>query len=445
MNAFTFVSPLQGVTPPPRLRVRCDASGTIGAKLYPGSLQLCAFFAAQPLAAGSVVIELGAGACGLPSLCLGAAGAQCVATDVPAMLPLLEANVERNRATVGGAGGSVTPAALAWGEPGHADGVRSLVRARFGRDADVIVAADVVYHEPLIAPLLAALLALTEPPALGGSSASCGGASARWAPPPIYISYVQRFKRARRFFKLAAQHFECIVVAGGVGKGGGAGAAAAATAVGGGRVVDYEALSWVLPRALDLVRRGADAGVPVCAAAAARRDALCGTVVGGLWGGGNCAVGPGAAAAETADAGIADAAAFDAAGFPVLHAGDAVFETHCELLIAAGAAAAAGGVPGSTAGASAAPPPPPSRSHCIDSDSGDEWEDPARAAQGFAAGLGRVFEEDGDAGCSLPAREAAARRAAAAAGLNWCASCESTVYVLRRRTASKGGNLNLTI
>ena len=68
---------------------------------------------------GASVLELGSGTgvVGLAAACL---GAHVVATDLPAVLPLLEANIASNRAMVAAAGGTMRAAALDWSVP--ADG-----------------------------------------------------------------------------------------------------------------------------------------------------------------------------------------------------------------------------------------------------------------------------------------------------------------------------------
>jgi hypothetical protein len=230
MQSFTFQGPPGCALP---LRIAQDSAGVIGCKLYPGALLLCQYLAHAPLPRGSAVLELGAGACGLPALWLSRCGCRVLATDVPAVLALLDANLAANGGGGGGGsdGGSLQCAPLQWGTEGAGGvaGVGALLQG-LGQRLDYIVAADVVYHDEFIAPLLAALLQLTEPPppAPPAEGAGAAPAAAPWAPPTILLSYVQRFKRARRFFKLAAAHFEVQVLAG-AGRDRGAPPAAAAS------------------------------------------------------------------------------------------------------------------------------------------------------------------------------------------------------------------------
>jgi len=137
--------------------------------------------------------------------------------------------------------GSLLTLPLTWGEAGSVERFRRDLRERLGGDTDeidFILAADVVYHDPLIVPLIETLIAFTDPPSQ---------ASPDWKPPSIIISYVQRFKRAKRFFKLASVHFDIEVVAG---------SASSSSVQGGGACVDYDSLTWTLPKVLSLLPEG---------------------------------------------------------------------------------------------------------------------------------------------------------------------------------------------
>ena len=202
MESFTFSSPLL----PTPLTITQQPTGVIGCKLYPGALLMiraleggCAPFPTPR--AGDVVIELGAGVCGLPSLVLGGVGVTVLATDLPALLPPLSVNIASN-----GLSHAVTPTPLPWGDAAAAAAVRDaadtlLAAASLHHPGAKlwVVAADVVYHEELISPLLATLVALTSrPPA-----------------PTVLLAYVHRFKRARAFFKLARKQFVLVETQGG--------------------------------------------------------------------------------------------------------------------------------------------------------------------------------------------------------------------------------------
>jgi hypothetical protein len=254
MEAFTFASPLLGAP----LVVRQQAAGQIGFKIYPGALLAVRLLedavagrgthgaagaaVAAALSAGGAVVELGAGVCGLPSLVLGARRVgsgghmHAVATDVPAALPLLRANAEAAVGSGGGSGSSpVTVAPLTWGDPADVPALVERLRSASSSGdggggaapppvCSLLLGADVVYHEPLIDPLLTALRELTAQGVWGGPAGATGDAATP-PPPQVLLTYVQRFKRAKAFFKKARRWFDV-------------------AAVPLGSVVDYEALTW---------------------------------------------------------------------------------------------------------------------------------------------------------------------------------------------------------
>ena len=323
------------------------------------------------------MVEVGAGVCALPSISLAVAGARVIATDASDMCALLGSNVARaaDAVSASGRGGSLSALPLFWGSAADAAAVRAAARARAGWGCSgvpsFVIGADVVYHEPLIEPLLSALRALTDPPSAADES------SDDWAAPIIILSYVQRFKRARRFFKAAARDFNVSVVPCGQCYEGGASSTGAAVAPSSSapfsRVVDYAALTWALPIA---------------------QRALAGEGSGG-------------------------------AHMPRLAHGDADFENHCRLLIAAaekvtGAAAHEEAAAGSSA-------------HAIDSDSGDEWADAGRASRAFIQHACCATAEATDDGGASSSLKAAAARAAGKLGVPFEEPAECYVYVLTRR------------
>ena len=140
------------------------ASGRVGAVRVVGSLEACSFteFGNEvwpgskvlgewltrhsDVVAGKRVVEVGAG-CGLPGLVAAAVGARRVTlTDLPEALASLRRNASENARAVSC---EVTCEALRWGA--HGAGLP---------DCDVVLGADVVYKEALIAPLLSTLRAL---------------------------------------------------------------------------------------------------------------------------------------------------------------------------------------------------------------------------------------------------------------------------------------------
>jgi len=237
MESFLF-QPVEG-----RLLQICQSStGAIGSKIYPGALKLCSYLPnangneegkatskeldeeaekdsiltkvlAELIHKDCLVLELGAGVCALPTLQLALAKRQVIATDLPEMLPLLGSNLESNFPSLPRLA-STFP--LAWGVESDVAALRSSLT----RFPDVILGADVVYHDHLIEPLLNTLKWLTK----RDDTTGCD-------PPVIVISYVQRFKKAKRFLKLAKKSFDVTIYSTG-------------------HVVDYDVLTWSLPKVI---------------------------------------------------------------------------------------------------------------------------------------------------------------------------------------------------
>lgn len=143
--------------------------------------------------------------------------------DLDVVLPELIANLDANKAVTNSSGVAPQPIPvlpLRWGDADSAARVLESMGSSAGQPVcDLIVAADVVYHEHLIDPFIATLITLTDPE--HGLTVS----GPKRAPPLIVISYVQRFKRAKVFLKKVRKlfHVEVVPVA---------------------DVVDYDVLNW---------------------------------------------------------------------------------------------------------------------------------------------------------------------------------------------------------
>lgn len=241
MNLFHFTSPLlhtvekSDETNLPYITIEQNTSLSIGFKLYPGALILAKYLeklwndSSDNLTSYQYVLELGAGIAPIPSLLLSAIGAKhVIATDIPDVYPLLKTNLLQ--ATVKNHIPCVTAKSLFWGtdttnlfldeylKETSSDNLN--VSSASGNDNysfDLILGADIVYHEHLIDPLLETLVSLTNQP--------------KTTPQKIILSYVQRFKRAKLFFKRATRwfHVEKISM---------------------GQIIDYQELSWQLPSLL---------------------------------------------------------------------------------------------------------------------------------------------------------------------------------------------------
>jgi len=233
-------------------QIKQSSTGAIGSKIYPGALKLCSYLPSTLDKEGEdeaiytqddsvsndsnsssiltkvlselihkdcLILELGAGVCALPTLQLVLAGRQVIATDLSDMLPLLRSNLETNIPSQ--CSGSVFP--LAWGI--EAD-VKSL-RSSLSKFPNVILGADVIYHDHLIEPFFNTLLWLTD---IDDSVSECT------LPPVVVLCYVHRFKRAKRFLKLAKKNFEIEIYPTG-------------------KVVDYDVLTWSLPKVAAVSRK----------------------------------------------------------------------------------------------------------------------------------------------------------------------------------------------
>lgn len=104
---------------------------------------------------------------------------------------------------------------LSWGEEFSYEAIKSFFAKSFGERSgrprcDLIIAADVVYHEHLIDPFIETLVSLTDDKT-GFCAGLCGSDSSEGSsatPPLVLISYVQRFKRAKRFLSRARRWFD---------------------------------------------------------------------------------------------------------------------------------------------------------------------------------------------------------------------------------------------
>ncbi|BFG39115.1 hypothetical protein CerSpe_253890 [Prunus speciosa] len=137
------------------------------------------------------ILELGSGT-GLVGITAAVTLGACVTvTDLPHVVPNLLFNVEANAAVLAANGGVVHVAALRWGE---AEDVEVI-----GREFDLVVASDVVYHDHLYEPLLKTLRLLI----LGGEEAEGR---------VFVMAHLRRWKKDSAFFKKARKLFEVEVL-----------------------------------------------------------------------------------------------------------------------------------------------------------------------------------------------------------------------------------------
>ncbi|KAL2333703.1 hypothetical protein Fmac_014916 [Flemingia macrophylla] len=136
------------------------------------------------------ILELGSGT-GIVGIAAAATlPADVTLTDLPHVVPNLRFNAEANAGVVGSSGGSVSVAALRWGDAGDV--------AAIGREFDLIVASDVVYHDHLYEPLLETLRLMMA----GGSGSEVA----------FLMAHMKRWKKESAFFKKARKHFNVDVL-----------------------------------------------------------------------------------------------------------------------------------------------------------------------------------------------------------------------------------------
>ncbi|KAJ8764477.1 hypothetical protein K2173_006217 [Erythroxylum novogranatense] len=137
------------------------------------------------------VLELGSGT-GLVGIAAAAIlGANVTVTDLPHVITNLQFNVDANAGLLTLHGGTVHVAALRWGDTGDVEAV--------GREFDIVVASDVVYHEHLFEPLLQTLRLLM---GLDEKMVFVMAHLRRWKKDSVF------FKRARKLFDVEVIHVD---------------------------------------------------------------------------------------------------------------------------------------------------------------------------------------------------------------------------------------------
>ncbi|XAR73868.1 hypothetical protein NMG60_11007985 [Bertholletia excelsa] len=135
------------------------------------------------------ILELGAGT-GLVGIAAAATlCADVTLTDLPHVLPNLHFNADANSEVVAKNGGSVVVAALSWGSDDDMEAI--------GREYDLILGSDVVYHDHLYDPLLRTLNFFL----LGGEKRIL-----------FVMAHLKRWKKESAFFKRARKVFDVDVI-----------------------------------------------------------------------------------------------------------------------------------------------------------------------------------------------------------------------------------------
>ncbi|CAA2981051.1 N-lysine methyltransferase METTL21A-like [Olea europaea subsp. europaea] len=95
------------------------------------------------------ILELGSGTGVVGIAAAAILGGSVTVTDLPHVLPNIQFNVKANAETLNLHGGAVEVAALSWGDTHNMEAI--------GREFDLIIGSDLVYHDHLYEPLLETL------------------------------------------------------------------------------------------------------------------------------------------------------------------------------------------------------------------------------------------------------------------------------------------------
>ena len=106
-------------------------------------------------------------------------------TDLPHVIPNLQFNVDANADVVAQKCGAINVAPLRWGEDDDVDII--------GREFDLVLASDVVYHDHLFEPLIQTLRFLLN----GGGEKKI-----------FLMAHLKRWKKETAFFKKAGKFFD---------------------------------------------------------------------------------------------------------------------------------------------------------------------------------------------------------------------------------------------
>ncbi|XVF15758.1 hypothetical protein REPUB_Repub09cG0183700 [Reevesia pubescens] len=137
------------------------------------------------------ILELGSGTGLLGIAAAVTLGAKVTVTDLPHVIPNLQFNVDANADVVAKNGGDINVAPLSWGEDDDVEVI--------GREFDLVLASDVVYHDHLFEPLIQTLRLLLH----GGA----GGENKLFI-----MAHLRRWKKETAFFKKAMKLFDVEII-----------------------------------------------------------------------------------------------------------------------------------------------------------------------------------------------------------------------------------------
>ncbi|GFY80386.1 putative methyltransferase family protein [Actinidia rufa] len=156
---------------------------------HPTTSPLALTLSAFPTGRRLRILELGSGT-GLVGIAAAATlGAYVTVTDLPHVIPNLQFNAEANSEAVARHSGVVHVAPLRWGEIDDFEAI--------GRDYDLVLGSDVVYHDRLYDPLIQTLRFLL----LGGEKKMV-----------FLMAHLRRWKKESAFFKRARKLFDVEVI-----------------------------------------------------------------------------------------------------------------------------------------------------------------------------------------------------------------------------------------
>ncbi|CAL0313472.1 unnamed protein product [Lupinus luteus] len=141
------------------------------------------------------ILELGSGTGIVGIVAAATLGGHVTITDLPHVVPNLQFNADANREVVGSTGGAVEVASLSWGQADDVD--------KIGREFDIILASDVVYHDHLYEPLLETLRLMM---------LVSGDGKEKKKKIVFVMAHLRRWKKESSFFKKAKKLFEVDVL-----------------------------------------------------------------------------------------------------------------------------------------------------------------------------------------------------------------------------------------
>ncbi|KAK1433281.1 hypothetical protein QVD17_10191 [Tagetes erecta] len=147
------------------------------------------------------ILEIGSGTGVVGIVASAILGADVTVTDLPHVLENMKFNAEVNSSVVGTRGGEVHVAGLSWGKVEEMEVI--------GRDFDLIIGSDVVYHDNLYEPLIQTLKYLL----LGDNNNNkINNINGDGHEKVFLMAHLRRWKKEAGFFKKAKKWFRVDLV-----------------------------------------------------------------------------------------------------------------------------------------------------------------------------------------------------------------------------------------